>query len=534
MNILQNIKLRSFLLIISGLWILGFVVLGILSINSMLTIEKEIQNFTKNTLPLAASISEINKQLAVQSGMVLETKGNESEIFQGVSKKILAEIENIEENLLTQEKGAQKERAATLKEVAGLIEEFKNSYVLFERDAEAYLKPFEGGSVKAVGSEASRLEGRAQALMAIMNDADSKVKTIYHGSSQMMQEAVAAEKTELALITIVVLSTACLFTLFAFKAVNSKLKGVQKAIEAIATGDADLTKRVEVEGKTEVDEIASLLNTFIHRMQEMIKEIREYGLQVSAGAREVGELASCLASTAVEGNAQSEEVAKCANDTGEQMSSIAAALEEMTATVSEIAQHTAVTSQKSGEVAEKTKDAQQMVESLEEASLSIDEMSSLIGNIAEQTNLLALNATIEAARAGEAGKGFAVVANEVKELAQQTGEAVKKIDSNVNELKVRIERVKRVTGEIVLAIDEVNELANNVAAAVEEQTATTNEISQGAQSVSNNTGLLVTQSEGIREASIQTAAGSEQAKSSASELATTAKDLENTLLAFKV
>ena len=57
----------------------------------------------------------------------------------------------------------------------------------------------------------------------------------------------------------------------------------------------------------------------------------------------------------------------------------------------------------------------------------IDTLTEEILAISSQTNLLALNASIEAARAGEAGKGFAVVAEEIRQLADNSREAVDKI-----------------------------------------------------------------------------------------------------------
>lgn len=63
------------------------------------------------------------------------------------------------------------------------------------------------------------------------------------------------------------------------------------------------------------------------------------------------------------------------------------------------------------------------------------EVIELIQNIAEQTNLLALNARIEAARAGTAGRGFTVVASEVKELANQTGDATVKVAERITGIR---------------------------------------------------------------------------------------------------
>jgi len=78
---------------------------------------------------------------------------------------------------------------------------------------------------------------------------------------------------------------------------------------------------------------------------------------------------------------------------------------------------------------------------LAETSHQIGEILGVIEAIAKQTNLLALNATIEAARAGQAGKGFAIVANEVKNLAQQTGQATEDIRDQTTAIRAAIDEI---------------------------------------------------------------------------------------------
>lgn len=82
--------------------------------------------------------------------------------------------------------------------------------------------------------------------------------------------------------------------------------------------------------------------------------------------------------------------------------------------------------------------SQQATGSIDELSKTIDEVANIVNiitSIAEQTNLLSLNAAIEAARAGETGRGFAVVAHEIRNLAEDSSEAAKKITDLINSTK---------------------------------------------------------------------------------------------------
>ncbi|MEU8658127.1 methyl-accepting chemotaxis protein, partial [Actinoplanes philippinensis] len=111
------------------------------------------------------------------------------------------------------------------------------------------------------------------------------------------------------------------------------------------------------------------------------------------------------------------------------------------------------------------------VNDLRRSSGQIRKAVDLINRVAMQTQLLSLNASIEAARAGAAGRGFSVVANEVKTLANETGESSGEIIDQVDAVQAASEDAVRVLRAVTDRIREMSTLIDGIAAAVDGDTA---------------------------------------------------------------
>ncbi len=318
------------------------------------------------------------------------------------------------------------------------------------------------------------------------------------------------------------------------RVIERPIRNTVAMLQDIAEGDGDLTRRLQVVSGDEMGELAASFNTFMDKLQGMVRQIVRNIGQLNGSSEELSSISEEMNAKAGEMSQESRSAADAAEQTGkriksmaasadevsvqvatvasssnqvsssmremgegtnhvsnnlatvaaaaEQMSSsvnsVAAAIEEMYASLNEVAKNSsrgASVTQNASDSADRTSS---IVNGLGSAAQEIEDVVDLIRGIAAQTNLLALNATIEAAGAGEAGKGFAVVANEVKELARQTAKATEDIRGKVEGIQTNTKSAVEAIESIVKVITEINAIMGTIASAVEEQTATTNEISK--------------------------------------------------------
>ncbi|MCE0492598.1 methyl-accepting chemotaxis protein [Vibrio salinus] len=326
------------------------------------------------------------------------------------------------------------------------------------------------------------------------------------------------------------------------------LRRVTKALEEIASGEADLTQRLEIHTDDEVGRLAYSFNQFVNNMHQMVMNLGNVSAQLSKQSSHTAQ--------------QSEKNSHRIHHQQDEVNMVATAINEMAAATHEIAgnaEHTATNSNDAvaacsdgaGQVrqtqysienlAKEVEVATGVIEELEGHGHTISTILSTIQGIADQTNLLALNAAIEAARAGEQGRGFAVVADEVRVLSQRT-------HASTQEIQEMIETLQSTTGKAVSimtnsgslavkSVDDANkaseslehirsvvssisDMATQIASAAEEQASVTSEITRNSQS--------------IRDVSNELASEALDASEQAAQLFSLSNELESEVKRFKV
>lgn len=240
-----------------------------------------------------------------------------------------------------------------------------------------------------------------------------------------------------------------------------------KSLQSVATGKADLSRRLGTDGET--DELVEAFNGVVVKLEQVVLEIKGNARPIAASAKFVSDENRKLAADA---QSHSEYLDRTTADMERMNQQVKAGAERITQ-ASQIALEALEYTDKGGNV---VRQAAEAMEAISRSSSRISDVIGMINGIAFQTNLLALNASVEAARAGEQGRGFAVVASEVRSLAQSAGEASGEIKSLIEDSvgKVRagsalVAESGRVLDDIMLAVENVASIISGIAADSREQ-----------------------------------------------------------------
>lgn len=433
MSLLSTASIRLKILIIPVVGILGFA--AVLAYNFSVS---------------SASNSRLNEVKEVYYP-ILEKAGASVVALDRITEIFNSAVSAGEQEMITGAEDFANTVRRNLKEIETLEPKRKDRVVAIEADFEQYFLIAKTLSSNMIaGSQVSGQLGQKTTEMAArLNSLKSSMESFRVESHDIFTRHINDTTTEMSnavkggLITAMVTFFAVVMvSAYITSNITGSLAGIVGSLKDIAQGEGDLTRRIPQNSKDEIGELVYWFNSFVEKLQGIIKEVVAVTVPLNGVSGELSHMAKLserVTSEQLDAARNAERsISEMFASLGENATNASSAADAAAGADNETKMGRQVVDSTISAInvlAQEVERAAETIRQLEADTTSVGNILDVIQGIAGQTNLLALNAAIEAARAGEQGRGFAVVADEVRTLASRTQVSTQEIHSVIEQLR---------------------------------------------------------------------------------------------------
>ena len=539
MNSFKSLSVQYKILLIPFVGALGFCIYLVTSMITMTQMVEQLEQAYK----VEYRLLQASEYSLLRLDKIKETLGNAATLGE---QDLLDAADTYADEL----RDKMKEAATTAPDSAVFLHSLVNDFDKYYTEAYELSKEMIDGTAdfSTIGQRSQDMAAELTAVQAKLNKfQNERYASFTQAFESVTEQAESTSKMGLIIgsITIILLFAVAIPIA---RSIRSSLKDIIDSMQDIAQENGDLTVRLTTDNKDEMGDLVFWFNSFIEKLQGVIKNVVDTALPLAETADSISQLS---ASTIDSFKRQSDSVLQ-SRQSVEEMSQSVAEITTNAADAADAAKNANEEAEKGKlvvestvtgirDLAENVTAAAQAINQLQEDTNKVNVVLEVIRGIAEQTNLLALNAAIEAARAGEQGRGFAVVADEVRNLASRTQESTQEINSMLEQLQSAASKavtmMENSQARVEVTVESANEAGNSLVVITE----TVNTIADmnGAIAVATEeqhqvSGLMVGHVEDIQACADEASGASNEVANVSEKLSNLASELASVARQFKV